>query len=74
MGLGKTLSMIALVASDKDSEFQMEQDIHDAGQSSGSCTQSTLIVVPSPCEFLFLLSTEFTFSDFNSASGMVLPA
>ncbi|KAF4311501.1 SNF2-related protein [Botryosphaeria dothidea] len=48
MGLGKTLSMIALVASDKDSEFQMEQDIHDAGQSSGSCKQSTLIVVPSP--------------------------
>lgn len=48
MGLGKTLSVIALVASDKDSEFQIEQDIHDAGQSSGSCTQSTLIVVPSP--------------------------
>ncbi|KAL1624893.1 hypothetical protein SLS54_003617 [Diplodia seriata] len=45
MGLGKTLSMIALVASDKDSEMWEIRDPKKVPENFMSCT---LIVVPSP--------------------------
>jgi hypothetical protein len=48
MGLGKTLSMIALIASDKD--CTLSNDSLTGHPTSGSSIPSTLIVVPLSCK------------------------
>lgn len=49
MGLGKTLTMIALVATDKDS-YNTHMDTNEEGQLNVS---ATLIVVPPPRKLVF---------------------
>lgn len=46
MGLGKTLSAIALVASDKECQVPLDQ-----GLLEGYSTSATLVVVRAPCKF-----------------------
>jgi SNF2 family DNA or RNA helicase len=48
MGLGKTLTMIALVATDLESS----EDVVDADEGCYLDVPATLIVVPPPCKIL----------------------
>lgn len=48
MGLVKTLSMIALIASDQDYDLSNQPTTSDSKPGTSTC--STLIVVPSSCE------------------------
>lgn len=50
MGLGKTLSMIALIASDKDTVPKGSLGARRASRSQA--TNSTPVVVPLSCEFM----------------------
>lgn len=49
MGLGKTLTMIALAASDLD-EMRYETGLTNEAGSDMYQTDATLIIVPPPCE------------------------
>lgn len=51
MGLGKTLSMIALIASEKDPALQTGED-YPTSMLPENYANCTLIVVPSPRKFL----------------------
>lgn len=51
MGLGKTLTVIAMAASDLDHARGQASNIHGPGVN-GHSTAATLIVVPPPCESL----------------------
>ncbi len=56
MGLGKTLSMIALIASDKDSEN--ETHLPGTNNASKAELRSTLIIVPLSRERNYIQSTD----------------
>jgi hypothetical protein len=49
MGLGKTLTMIALIASDASSSNLNRNLTRDSLEAASS---HTLVVVPPPCEFM----------------------
>jgi hypothetical protein len=53
MGLGKTLSMIALIASDQD--YDLSDQLTSSDSTFGTCTCSTLIVVPPSCKNLCII-------------------
>ena len=53
MGLGKTLTMIALVATDVESSG----DVADADEGCHLDVPATLIVVPPPCKMLNVFSS-----------------
>ena len=53
MGLVKTLSMIALIASDQD--YDLSDQLTSSDSTFGTCTCSTLIVVPPSCKDLCII-------------------
>lgn len=57
MGLGKTLTMIALVASDLDSQTPMPVD-DDLDQTVLPSIPATLVIVPPPCEYSCTISCQ----------------